>query len=156
MVLAFPFCCGCHMGMGARPLDWDDFDASHIDKTLTEKGLLNSYRFIFWENAKGTYTQQVVANYAVSKGWQFAGNEKVDSLSMKGYNTLYRVIVNSVFKSVRKRKPDPAWFDSSGTLYKFKYILPGRNKKEAKSFHSEVLVSPDASQMCAYPLLDDS
>jgi hypothetical protein len=141
--------------MGARPVDWEDFDPIHIDNNLSEKGLLNGYRVIFWQNVKGSYSEGEIVNYAAGKGWTLEGTEKRDSTDLACYQDTYRVIVDTVFKSHKKRE-SPQWFKGGGIWYKFKFVQRASKKYPPKAYRSDVFVSADQSEMCVYPLLDDS
>jgi len=141
---------------GAPPLDWDNFDAVHINKSLSKKDPFDNYSVIFWQNKKGSYTRQKLADYAFAHGWRLAEIERLDSLDARLYNGIVTVIVDTLFKSSNKNKEQPDWFRNGVTLYKFG--VPGQKVKKGshKPFHSAVFVSMDESSACAYPIMDDS
>ena len=144
----------CHKG--APPLDWDNFDAAHIDRSLSKKDPFNNYSIIFWQSTKGCYTRQKLANYAFVHGWRLAEIVRLDSLDARLYNGIVVGIVGTLFKPANKNKVQPDWFRNGVTLYKFG--VPGQKVKKGfhKPYHSAELVSMDESSACVYPIMDDS
>jgi len=157
LLFALPFRCGCHMEMAAPSLNWENFDADHIDKTRSKKGPLGDYNTIFWQNTKGSYTRQKLTNYVAAHGWKLIAYEELDSTSARLYNGIVGVIVDTLFNPANKNKTPPDWLKDGVKFYKFGFIRSSSDKKTPpKLFHSEVLVSPGESEMSVYPVMHDS
>ncbi|MBS1527779.1 MAG: hypothetical protein JST19_19195 [Bacteroidetes bacterium] len=124
--------------------DWDEFDSSHIDRRLSQKGPVGNYRLIFLQNEKGYYTRLRVVTFAASKGWKLRSIQKIDSAEVS--------LAYEMFKGVMNVKIDtfPAWLRSNNSTYYAFYATLQAKDGHMDQLSNEAIVSADESSMCAY------
>ena len=130
------------------PLNWDQSDATHIDKNLSLKGGDYGYRVIIWQSAKGTYSKDTVDNYATGKNWVRVNDGDKDNSSISWFNSTYQ---DAVHPGHPEGNPNLPFSFDNGTVYTYTYMtntwMPGK-KKIWKVY---LWISEDEDRMCALP-----
>ena len=125
-------------------IDWSDFDPTHIDDDLSQRGPLGNYRVVFTQNKIGAYGEKELIKFARSNGWNLLKTEKEDTQLMSMAHHLYDEMLGD------KENTLPSWFNNSKNTYYSFSVRFKTDKGKEESLNTSVLVSADESAMCAY------